>query len=60
MNIIEGGRIMICVWNLILIGIGGMIYLVALIFIGGIRKKDLDLISPRLFRILPRFLRKNM
>ena len=60
MNIIGRGRITICFIVLILIGVGGLIYLVALIFFGGISKKDLDMISPRLFTLLPRFLRKNM
>ena len=59
-NIIGSGRIIICFVILILMGIGGMIYLCALIFLGGINKKDLDMISPRLFTLLPRFLRKNM
>ena len=60
MNIIGRGRIIICFIILILIGVGGLIYLFALIFLGGISKKDLDMISPRLFTLLPRFLRKNM
>ena len=60
MNIIGRGRITICFMVLILIGVGGAIYLFTLIFLGGINKKDLDMISPRLFTLLPRFLRKNM
>ena len=60
MNIIEGGRIATSLVALILIAIGGCIYFITLIFLGGIKKKDLDMISPRLFTLLPRFLRKNM
>ena len=59
-NIIGSGRIITCFVILILMGIGGIIYLCALIFLGGINKKDLDMISPRIFTLLPRLLRKNM
>ena len=45
---------------LILVLVGGLIYLFTLILLGGINKKDLDMISPKLFTLLPRFLRKNM
>lgn len=60
MNIIEGGRIATSLVALILIAIGGCVYFITMIFLGGIKKKDLDMISPRLFTLLPRFLRKNM
>lgn len=60
MNIIEGGRIATSLVALILIAIGGCVYLVAMILLGGIKKRDLDMISPKLFTLLPRFLRKNM
>lgn len=60
MNILQGGRLLTSVFTLILIAIGGSVYFVTMIFLGGIRKKDLDMISPRLFTLLPRFLRKNM
>ena len=59
-NIIGSGRIITALVILILMGVGGIIYLCALIFLGGINKKDLDMISPKLFTLLPRFLRKNM
>ncbi|MDV4150936.1 polysaccharide biosynthesis protein [Clostridium sp. AL.422] len=55
-----GGRIVIAIATVILIGIGGIIYLYSMIYFGGIRKKDLDLVSPRLFRFLPRSLRKEL
>ena len=60
MNIIGRGRIITCFVILILVLVGGLIYLFTLILLGGINKKDLDMISPRLFTLLPRFLRKNM
>ena len=60
MNIIEGGRLVTSIIVLILIAIGGAVYFVTMILLGGIKKRDLDMISPRLFTLLPRFLRKNM
>lgn len=59
-NIIGGGRLVTCFIVLILVAIGGLIYLIALILLGGIKKRDLDMISPKLFTLLPRFLRKNL
>lgn len=60
MNIVQGGRAITSIVALMLIAIGGAVYFVAMIFLGGIKKKDLDMISPKLFTLLPRFLRKNM
>ena len=45
---------------LFLVAIGGIVYLLISIFLGGITKKDLDGFSPKLFTLLPRFLRKRM
>ena len=59
-NIFEGGRLMISVETLVMVAIGGMVYLLVMILIGGITKTDLDLISPKIYRIMPRFLRKMM
>ena len=55
-----GGRIVIAIASGILIGIGGVIYLYTMIYFGGIRKKDLELISPKLYKFLPRSLRKEL
>ncbi|WP_300381991.1 polysaccharide biosynthesis protein [Clostridium sp.] len=55
-----GGRIVIAISTLVLIAIGGMVYIYLMIALGGIRRKDLDLISPRLFKLLPRKLRKEL
>ena len=44
-----------------MLGGGRVIIAIAtLVYFGGIRKKDLDLISPRVFRFLPRSLRKEL
>lgn len=55
-----GGRIVIAIAVVILIGIGGLIYLYSMIYFGGIRRKDLDLISPKVYKFLPRSLRKEL
>ena len=55
-----GGRIVIAISTVILIGIGGLIYLYSMIYFGGIRRKDLDLISPKVYKFLPRSLRKEL
>lgn len=59
-DMIGGGRIVIAIATLVLIGIGGVVYLYTMVYFGGIRKRDLDLISPSLFRFLPRSIRKEL
>lgn len=39
---------------------GGFVYLYMMIVMGGIRKNDLEAISPKIIRILPRFIRKKL
>ena len=45
---------------LVIIAIGAFIYLHAIIILGGIKKEDIEEISPKLLRVMPRFLRKNI
>ncbi|MGL5353799.1 MAG: putative polysaccharide biosynthesis protein, partial [Clostridium sp.] len=52
------GRVVTAILALVLIGIGGIVYLVVMVYFGGIRKIDLDMISPKLYRLMPRKLRK--
>ncbi len=59
-NIFQWGRMAVAVQVGICIIIGGLTYLITMVFIGGLKKRDLDMISPRLYTILPRFLRKRM
>lgn len=54
------GRLLVGIATLILVSIGGVVYLYTMIYFGGIRKTDLDLISPKLFRFMPRKLRKEL
>lgn len=60
MNIIDGGRLATTLLVMLLIGVGGSVYLVIMILLGGLKKKDLDMISPRIFVFMPKFLRKNL
>lgn len=52
------GRLVTAIGAMILMGIGGIVYLVVMVYFGGIRKIDLDMISPKLYRLMPRKLRK--
>lgn len=54
------GRVATGILTMVLIGIGGLVYLVVMVYFGGIRKIDLDMISPRLYRLMPRVLRKQL
>lgn len=55
-----GGRAIIAIATIVLIAIGGIVYLYSMIYFGGIRRKDLDLISPKVYKFLPRTLRKEL
>ncbi|MBD7916222.1 polysaccharide biosynthesis protein [Clostridium sp. Sa3CUN1] len=59
-NIIEGERLIIAIEVIILITIGISIYLVCMIIIGGIRKKDLDFLFPSMYKLLPKFIQEIM
>ncbi|WP_315067571.1 polysaccharide biosynthesis protein [uncultured Clostridium sp.] len=48
------------IFTILIIGIAGLVYLYSIIILGGIKKSDLDAISPRIFNYLPRFLRKQL
>lgn len=59
-NIMGGGRVLNALAVVILISIGGVIYLYAMVFLNGINKRDLDMISPQVYRLLPRHLRRKI
>ena len=59
-NILEGGRIAIGVVAVVSVAIGGIVYLISMIMIHGLKKDDLDLISPRIYELMPRVLRKKI
>ncbi|MGL4772717.1 MAG: putative polysaccharide biosynthesis protein [Clostridium sp.] len=45
---------------IVVIGIGAFIYAYIMVVIAGIRKRDLDAFSPKIYRYLPKFVRKQM
>ena len=46
--------------TILIISIAGFVYLYSIMLLGGIKKSDIDSISPRIFNHLPRFLRKKL
>lgn len=58
-NITNGGTLLRGITTLIIIAVGGFAYVYLIMLLGGITKSDLDSISPRIFNLLPRFLRKK-
>ncbi|SFC78010.1 putative polysaccharide biosynthesis protein [Clostridium uliginosum] len=54
------GGIITGITTIIMIGIAGFVYLYLMIVLGGIRKNDVNSFSPRLYNMLPRFLRKRL
>lgn len=58
--VVGEGRMITGIVMMILIAIGGTVYLVMMIYFGGIRKIDLDMISPKLYNMMPRRLRKQL
>ena len=48
------------VYTIILVGIGGLVYLYLMIALGGIRKVDVEAMSPKIYTKLPRFIRKKL
>ena len=46
--------------TILLIAIGGFVYLYLIILMGGLRKKDLDSISGKIYKMLPKFMRESI
>ncbi|MDP4088962.1 MAG: polysaccharide biosynthesis protein [Bacillota bacterium] len=42
------------------IGVGGFVYIYGLILVGGITRKDMDSLSPRITRLIPNFMKERM
>lgn len=59
-NIIEGGRLVIAIEVILLITIGSSVYLLGMVIIGGIRKKDLDFLFPSMYKLLPKSIQDIM
>ena len=45
---------------IILVAIGGIVYLLLMIEMGGIRRYDIESVSPKLYKIMPKAIRKRM
>lgn len=45
---------------LVIIAIGGILYLHGVIYLGGLRKQDLEDISPKLLKLMPRFFKRHL
>ena len=56
-TITSGGIILKEITTLLTIVIGGFVYLYLMLVLGGIKKSDINSISPRIFNLLPRFIR---
>gem|GEM_PF-4040607 len=59
-EITNGGIVLRGITTMLIIAVGGFVYLYSIILFQGIKKNDIDSISPRIFRMLPRFLRVKL
>jgi stage V sporulation protein B len=59
-QVTNGGIVLRGVTTLLIITVGGFVYLYSIILFGGIKKSDIDSISPRIFPMFPRFLRVKL
>ncbi len=60
LDLLNYNYILYLVTTIILIVLGALVYVYVLSLINGLKKKDMDSISPRIYRMLPRFIRENM
>lgn len=58
--IINAGKAVRGITTFIMICAGGFLYLYVIIITGGLRRRDIESISPRIYRMLPKFLRKKI
>lgn len=59
-QITNGTTIVNSIATLLVIAVGGFVYLYFIILLGGIKKNDINSVSPRIFNLLPRFLRVKL
>lgn len=60
LNMLGGGRISGAIVTIPLVVVGVFVYAYILIALGGITKKDLKMISPKIIRIIPNFMKKYL
>jgi stage V sporulation protein B len=46
--------------TVLLIGVGGLVYIYLIIVTGGITKKDIEGVSPKILKVIPRFMRVKL
>ena len=59
-EVISLSRVTAAPITIIIVAIGGIVYLYLMIAMGGIRKSDIQTISPKLIRMMPRFMRRKL
>ena len=59
-EVISLSRVTAAPITIIIVAIGGIVYLYLMIVMGGIRKSDIQTISPKLIRMMPRFMRRKL
>lgn len=59
-TITNGNSMLRGITTILMISIGGFVYLYLIMILGGIKKNDIDSISPRIYTLLPRFLRTKL
>ncbi|MEG0308930.1 MAG: polysaccharide biosynthesis protein [Clostridium sp.] len=57
---VVGGRVGIAIGTMILIVMGGFVYFIAIVLLKGVTKYDLDTISPKLYEVLPKYIKRNL
>ena len=59
-TITKAGIMLKGITTLLIITVGGFVYLYIMLLLGGIKTSDIDSISPRIFNLLPRFIRVKL
>jgi stage V sporulation protein B len=60
LTLTNGNILLKGITTLLIISIAGFVYIYSMMLIGGIKKSDIDSVSPRIFNYLPRFLRRKL
>ncbi|MGL4569845.1 MAG: putative polysaccharide biosynthesis protein [Clostridium sp.] len=48
------------IYTVLLVAVGGFVYIYSMVLLGGIRRLDVESLSPRVYGMLPRFIRKKL
>ena len=55
-----GSKLSVIIVLIPIIIVGLLVYFISMIYTGGIRRKDLDTISPKIINLMPKFIRKQI